>query len=108
MTKKDLRIVYLLFGLLVVIDVSFLVFLGIQAYVTTRPIEIGGSVQCNSGNIGIDYQTHFNSTYPYQNIPTVLNLKGINNLSCRLDFQTKSQISDLIYFVNAYNNQNER
>ena len=99
--KKDLRIVYVLFGILILLDLSFLVWYGINAYVTTRPIEIGGSIECNSGNIGIDYQTHFNQTYPYENIPTTLDLKGIDNLNCKATFTSKTHASDAIQIIKA-------
>lgn len=115
--QKDLRVAYILFGILILLDLSALIFYGITIYAATRPIEVGGTVECNSGYIGIDYESYFNTSesttqfgsgeYSF-NItdregwtPKILNIKGINNLNCKVEFNSKLQISDLIVWAKA-------
>lgn len=110
--KKDWTVLYLLFGILLMIDLTFLIGYGITAYIATRPIEFGGNVECNSGDIGIDYQsaaTNFSYYDPLSKsnvtgthlIDKVLNLKGIKNVDCKLSFNSKGQISDIVLFAKA-------
>lgn len=124
--RVDLRVVYLLFGLLALFDISCLIWYGINAYVTTRPIELSGSIECNTGNIGIDFQSYYNTTLQKNRIvllnetynynervgwtPTQFNLKGINNLYCKAQFNSKNQISDVASIIKQLYelNQNEK
>lgn len=122
--KRDLRIVYILFGILVMLDVTFIVCYVAYSYVITRPIEIGGTIECNSGNIGVDYQSIYNNTRVKANItlldetynfnqvvgwtPKAFNLKGIDGLNCKVQVNSKAHISDLIYLMKEVNKENER
>jgi len=126
--KKDLRIVYLSFGILILLVVAALVGYGITAYIITRPIELSGSIDCSSGKIGIDYESVYNFTRQDVNaideiylgnlsskttmnitseykdgklVPKKFNIKGIDNLNCKITFDSKSQLSNLIIFAKA-------
>lgn len=116
--RKDLRILYVLFGVLILLDISALICYWITAYVTTRPIELGIKGECNSGNIGVDYQSVYNSSYSLkENItffgskyeskqtigwtPRIFTLKGIDGLNCKFELNSKIRVSDLIVLAKA-------
>jgi len=66
---------------------------------------IDGTIDCNSGNLGLDYQSTYNNTlytkdsFSFKNgtntdvynyleggfVPKILNIKGINNMSCKVN-----------------------
>jgi hypothetical protein len=106
--KKDLRTVYLLFGVLAMVDLTFIIILLCATYGVTRPIELSGNIECNSGNLGIDYKSDYNSKVNFNNytkqyegdfIPKILNLKGIDNLNCKLSFNIKGTSSQLLEII---------
>jgi hypothetical protein len=115
--KEDLRVIYLIIGLLVLIDISFVVLYGIYTFAITRPMELGMSGECNSGNIGLDYQSSYNDTlitttigsgeYSFNMtsaqgfVPRVLNIKGIDNLNCKFQMNAKGTIFDLMKLMGA-------
>jgi len=106
--KKDLRIFYLGAAIFTVVVLSILIFYGISAYILTRPVELSGSIECNSGNIGLDYQSDYNiskvnyydilniTTYKYDLQPKKFDIKGIKDLNCKVQFDSKNQLSNLI------------
>jgi len=112
--KLDLRIVYLLFGILLMIDLTFIAWYGITAYITTRPIEFGGSIDCSSGKIGLDFEMNNNiqnytirylgnnlTAFKEDPLMDHFNIKGIDNLNCKASFNSKTQISDAISIAKA-------
>jgi hypothetical protein len=113
--KKDLRILYVILGVLILLDISFLVVYGITAFIVTRPVEFAGSIECNTGKIGVDYESFYNNSLSRQNItllnetydfnkivgwtPEKFNLKGVDNLYCKAQFNTKNQIINIVPFL---------
>jgi hypothetical protein len=116
--KKDLRVLYLIIGTMLILwltlSTAFLIWYGITAYITTRPIELSGSIDCSSGKIGLDIESenniqNYTTSYLGNNLTAFkedmlfkhINLKGVDNLNCKATFSSKTQISDAISIAKA-------
>jgi hypothetical protein len=113
--KRDLRIVYLMVGFISFLILMFTVIIFIAGHFVNQPVEVSGNIECNSGNIGIDYKSVYNSTVSFNNytkqyegdfIPKILNLNGINNLNCKISFNAKGSASDLLNIISERNDYN--
>jgi hypothetical protein len=108
MTKEQInyKTLYILIAILVFIDVTFIIGYGISAYIITRPTEINGKIECNSGKINIDYKSNY-STNLSEFIPSKLDIQGIDNMNCKAEFASKGSMSTMLnYMIGEISNEN--